>query len=910
MHTTKIENNLITQPTKLNINLYPHQLCSVFEMEKREREKMVDIRDTKYNISLGILSDKSGYGKCHGINTPILMYDGTIKKVQDIKTGDFLMGDDSKSREVLQLCTGSETLYEIKQKNGDNYIVNKSHILSLKYMCNTDNFTDYKDNSVYNVYYIDKTDYTHKYKQFFYNKNNKKKIKQLKNDFLKKLDKKLYIDIPLTDYLSLPFEIQNNFKGYKKSIDFKEITVNFDSYIVGLFISGDKLKKTNDDMYKYLKEFCKKNMYHIEEDSNQYIIIKNKFSSKENILENIILDKFIPDEYKINSRQIRMKILSGILDSKAVYNEGEYKLNEKNKRIKDDIKFICRSLGLEIYEEENYLYIKGDDINEIPVKRIVIDNKTQFINYEKKDIITDIEIVKKEKDKYYGFTINGNNRYLLGDFTVTHNSLSIVALILRDKMQWDLNTLHVKENINLYCNQMIIRTDGRLYEKMNCTILLANKNLINQWIDEFKHTQLKVDSIFTNKHIDTVKPEYCDVIIVSPTMYNKFISKYNNCAWKRFVYDEPGSLKISSMKEIVCNFNWFVTATPLSIVDKHRSCKSSYMYKIVGDNEFYNFFKYIDIINVKNNDEFVEDSFKMPKTYNKYYICNQLIYNNVKGIVNNKILEMIEAGDIDSAIKSLGGDKTCNIMELVKRKKQEEKEEIISKVKIYTIRNDDSKIKEWKDKEKIINKQIIEIDKRFEFILNTNCSICYEQLEKPVMEPSCQNIFCGKCILTWFKTNNDCPLCRKKTNLSDLIYVEKKESDTFNDDNKNSDKLKTKEEILEDIVSKDGKFLIFSSWDNTFNKIYNVIEKYSFSELKGTVNQQYNIINNFKEGKIKILFLNSKNNGSGLNLQEVTDIILYHKMDEKTISQIIGRANRIGRNISLNVHHLINNTDT
>jgi hypothetical protein len=445
---------------------------------------------------------------------------------------------------------------------------------------------------------------------------------------------------------------------------------------------------------------------------------------------------------------------------------------------------------------------------------------------------------------------------------------------------------------------------------MNCTILLANKNLINQWIDEFKHTQLKVESIFTNKHIDTVKPEYCDVIIVSPTMYNKFISKYNNCAWKRFVYDEPGSLKISSMKEIVCNFNWFVTATPLSIVDKHRSCKSSYMYKIVGDNEFYNFFKYIDIINVKNNDEFVEDSFKMPKTYNKYYICNQLIYNNVKGIVNNKILEMIEAGDIDSAVKSLGGDKTCNIMELVKRKKQEEKEEIISKVKIYTIRNDESKIKEWKDKEKIINKQLIEIDKRFEFILNTNCSICYEQLEKPVMEPSCQNIFCGKCILTWFKTNNDCPLCRKKTNLSDLIYVEKKETNTFNDDNKKSDKLKTKEEILEDIVSKDGKFLIFSSWDNTFNKIYNVIEKYSFSELKGTVNQQYNIINNFKEGKIKILFLNSKNNGSGLNLQEVTDIILYHKMDERTVSQIIGRANRIGRNISLNVHHLINNTDT
>jgi len=910
MYSSEIDEKLIIQPTKLNISLYPHQLHSVFEMEKREREKMVSIRDSKYNISLGILSDKSGYGKCHGINTPILMYDGTIKKVQDVKIGDFLMGDDSKKREVLDLCRGEETLYEINQKNGYNYVVNKSHILSLKYIYNVESFLDNEGCGMYRVNYID-NNYKPMCQCFYYDKNNKQFIKEYKNIFLKILDKKLYIDIPLTNYLSLPYEIQNNLKGYRKSIDFKERIVNFDSYIVGLFICGDKLEKTkNDILYEYLKEFCIKNNYEIEEDYNEFINLKNKYYIRDNILENIISNKCIPEEYKINSREIRMNILSGILDSKAVYNKGEYKINEKNNRLKEDIKFICRSLGLEVCEEDYYLYIKGDDINEIPVKRIIRDNKIEITGYEKQDITTTITVVKKEKGKYYGFTIDGNHRYLLGDFTVTHNSLSIVALILRDKMEWDLNNLYVKENVNLYCNQMIIRTDGRLYEKMNCTIILANKNLINQWLDEFKHAQLKVESIFTNKHVDTVKPEYCDVIILSPTMYNKFISKYNNCAWKRFVYDEPGSLKISSMKEIVCNFSWFVTATPLSIVDKHRTCKSSYMYKIVGENEFYNFFKYIDVINVKNLDEFVEESFKMPTTYNKYYMCNQIIYNNVKGIVNTKILEMIEAGDIESAVKSLGGDKTSNIMELVKRKKQEEREEVISKVKIYTIRNDETKIKEWKEKEKIINKQIIEIDKRFESILDTNCSICYEKLEKPVMEPSCQNIFCGKCILRWFKTDNNCPLCRKKIDLSNLIYVEKKESNNFNYDNKKSDILKTKEEILEEIISKDGKFLIFSAWDNTFNAIHSVMEKYTFSELKGTVNQQSNIITNFKDGKIKILFLNSKHNGSGLNLQEVTDIILYHKMDERSVSQIIGRANRIGRNIPLNVHHLINNSDT
>jgi hypothetical protein len=42
-----------------------------------------------------------GCGKCMGINTPIMMFDGTIKMVQDVEEGDLLMGDDSTQRKVL-----------------------------------------------------------------------------------------------------------------------------------------------------------------------------------------------------------------------------------------------------------------------------------------------------------------------------------------------------------------------------------------------------------------------------------------------------------------------------------------------------------------------------------------------------------------------------------------------------------------------------------------------------------------------------------------------------------------------------------------------------------------------------------------------------------------------------------------
>ena len=75
----------------------------------------------------------SGSGKCHGADTPIIMYDGTIKKVQDIQVGDLLMGDDSTARRVFSLARGRDIMYEVTNIKGESYIVNSEHILSLKY---------------------------------------------------------------------------------------------------------------------------------------------------------------------------------------------------------------------------------------------------------------------------------------------------------------------------------------------------------------------------------------------------------------------------------------------------------------------------------------------------------------------------------------------------------------------------------------------------------------------------------------------------------------------------------------------------------------------------------------------------------------------------------------------------------
>lgn len=79
-----------------------------------------------------VLQMATGSGKCLGKGTPVLMFNGTIKHVENVIVGDTLMGPDSLPRQVLSVCSGREMLYKVTPTKGDPYIVNESHILSLR----------------------------------------------------------------------------------------------------------------------------------------------------------------------------------------------------------------------------------------------------------------------------------------------------------------------------------------------------------------------------------------------------------------------------------------------------------------------------------------------------------------------------------------------------------------------------------------------------------------------------------------------------------------------------------------------------------------------------------------------------------------------------------------------------------
>jgi hypothetical protein len=359
-----------------------------------------------------VVIGKRGSGKCLGKDTPVMLANGILKMVQYINTDDKLMGDDSSIRNVLSVTDGFGNLYRIKQISGNDYIVNGEHILSLKF------------NKEYQI-----INGTHLYKGDIF-------------------------DISVNDYIKLNKYNKTCLVGYKVPIVFDEKKVVFDPYIIGLWL-GDKIFTgthfTNQDsiILHYLVHTLPEYKCYLSFKNNSYSILgkqnKNLLLDTLNNL-NIINNKHIPDIYKYNSRENQLKLLAGIIDTDGSYNKECYVIVQKNYILVKDIEFIVRCLGFIINIVEckkicqtraigTYyrLTISGTGLEDIPC--LISSKKAQpRKQFKKNNLIfnnlhTEISIEPIGKGKYYGFQIDGNQRFVLGDHTVTHNSTLIADLM-------------------------------------------------------------------------------------------------------------------------------------------------------------------------------------------------------------------------------------------------------------------------------------------------------------------------------------------------------------------------------------------------------------------------------------------------------------------------------------------------
>ena len=438
------------------------------------------------NYGSTIVAAYPGFGKCLGYNTPVMLFDGTIKMVQDIEIGDCLMGDNSTRRNVLSICRGEEQMYDIISSKGEKYTVNESHILSLKVSSHKSIYWECTEgyDKRYVVKRFDKEQLCFVHIKF-----------QREEDAIKYRDTITdsdILDIEVKDYLKLSKSIKAKLKGYKVPVVFEEKSVKLDPYFIGLWLGDVSRRDTqidNEDV-KYLKIFAEKN----DSVSLGRVVFREGKGDYDTILNimreyGLIYNSHIPYDYKCNNRNNQLKLLAGLIDSDGYCCKYGYEFVQKRKELAHDIVYVARSLGFAATVKEitkkssntngSYLIsIYGENLYQIPV---LIQQKISKNRKQKKDhLVVDIQVVPVKERKYYGFTLDGNHRFLLGDFTVTHNTCMAIYMASKVKMKVIIITHRIvlikqwKASLMKFCPGATVQVLTAKSNKKDCDFYIMN----------------------------------------------------------------------------------------------------------------------------------------------------------------------------------------------------------------------------------------------------------------------------------------------------------------------------------------------------------------------------------------------------------------------------------------------------
>ncbi|MCC8178488.1 MAG: DEAD/DEAH box helicase family protein [Cloacibacillus sp.] len=361
---------------------------------------------------------------CHAAGTEILMYDGSVKKVEDVRVAELLMGPDSKPRLVFSLIRNKGRMYKITPVKGEPFVVNEEHVLSLE-----------KTNERSNPGRV-------------YESTRRRRE-----------------NISVKEYLGKSKTYKHTHKLYRCAVDFPHDDIRIQKedispYFLGVllgdgsFVNGNLMVTTPD---KEVSAACYREAARFGLDvrredmpgnaaRNYHFVPVERQKAKKNsngireALKRLGLlnlrcgEKFIPYAYKTGSRAARLEILAGLIDTDGSLGHG-FEFSSKSLRLAEDVAFVARSLGFAAYrsvktvngEEYQRVSISGR-CEIIPTK---VERKQASPRKQKKSVLlTGFSVEYVGEGDYYGFHIGGDHLYLMGDFTVTHNSGKTICFAL------------------------------------------------------------------------------------------------------------------------------------------------------------------------------------------------------------------------------------------------------------------------------------------------------------------------------------------------------------------------------------------------------------------------------------------------------------------------------------------------
>lgn len=488
---------------------------------------------------------------------------------------------------------------------------------------------------------------------------------------------------------------------------------------------------------------------------------------------------------------------------------------------------------------------------------------------------------------YSHVSYSKKNKNIITDHTVINSTLIVVP---RGPVyiQW-------RKALENHTNLKFIAIENLTYIKKHLPENAKGRDEIVKYFNQFDAVLIK------NTTLDTLVSYY-----YYPSTSNEHMSHIQYIKrWKRIMIDEAHDIS-SSVSLMYYEYLWLISGTYENIMYSLRSYRNILFHMREAIN-----YDTMGLILVKCTTEFVRNSFRIPTPVERYYLCKMPTHMNViKNFICESVLDKINANDISGAIRDLGGklDTKDNVIDLVSNdikkeihNKEREKEYILSldipeETKSSKIKTLDIDIKSKKEKLDNLTQRISELNTKM-------CPICMYDIEHPIML-SCTHSYCASCIVKWISTNMNCPECRCKIDTDNMISVVNE-----NDCQPVAEKKSTLNKIdtLMEIIQKNpnGKYLIFSKYDSGFLKLMTKLIECDItcSELKGNTSHMMNVLEKFKSGKLKVILLNTHFAGSGIDISYATDVIIYHSMGLEK-HQAIGRAQRVGRTDTLNIHYL------
>ncbi len=456
-----------------------------------------------------IVGGKNGYGgKCLRYDTPVLLWDGTTKPADSIKLGDTLIGDDGTQRNVQSIITGTGQLYRVHQAHGESYVVNDAHTLTLCmpdhkviFWNSVKNgwsmvWWDHETNSIsakticiskpatmkceecgqmlashmhrhYRRMHKDKPFPTKERKSPTINPEDSEDVRKAKTEmeaFATTIPDTNVFDMTIGEYMKLNTTTKKRLAGVRgKCVDWKKQDVELDPYVLGLWL-GDGFHngysyacygEKDPELITYLQEWGAKHdatLTKVDRYTYRFTSTSHKgkkgYAPLKKLLTkyNLVKNKHIPQQYLLNDRETRLKVLAGIIDTDGSVSRDGTRINitqgEVHKTLAEQIVYLARSLGFAttVYlRDAKYKHkgetlttraytinISGENICDIPTllprKKCkgtiarATDTHTGFLTIEDAGI-----------DKYVGIHIDGNERFLINDFTVTHNCTNIFS---------------------------------------------------------------------------------------------------------------------------------------------------------------------------------------------------------------------------------------------------------------------------------------------------------------------------------------------------------------------------------------------------------------------------------------------------------------------------------------------------